>query len=396
MNDPIVFIVDPSKQARNFVCRVANELGLQCEEYLNAENFLAAVNREHEGCVVAEFKLVRMGGIELQETLATFCSSLPVVFMTRFADTRRTVRAMKRGALTVLDKPVGRRAMRKALRKAIARSKRVRNCETAHGSVASSQPAKQESRSCLAPDVTQQLEVMLQQQRDLLAHALQFSDADRAGEVVHELSQPLSVIANYSAIIDSATRQGQALEFNEIREWIAMISNSSKLAADIMGRFHSFAAKRQVVRRDEPLAEIVRDAVQMLRFSAQCHDASIHVESEQVTANVDRVQIQQVLINLLKNAIESVAENEVNDRTLQVKTHAEGNHVKIIVSDNGPGVSESEQSLIFERFLSSKNAGLGLGLAISKSIVEGHDGNIWYEPNHPRGASFHVRLPLAK
>lgn len=463
-----VFVVDPDESSRDSVCEIANHLGLPCEGYASGEDFLASHQESQTGCLVAEFKLSGIDGIALQEILASHGAMLPTIFLTRVADTQQTVKAMRNGAIAVLDKPLSRQGRMKALRKAAALGKeqhRVtewqqkararcaklsgrerailpfvqarmsnkkianllgvskRNVKVARrnifkktkskslvelsrlaqdASVHMQHPSKiplplgRDANAQLNETTSRPREVASEAVREMLAYAFQTSIPGLVGELVHEVNQPLSVIVNASTIIECAVREEQSLNINEIRKWNGMISDSSKLATEIIRRFHAFAATRRIDRHDEPLDEIIRESIQLLRFAAQEHHVDVRLELEEVTVMVDRVQMQQVAMNLLKNAIESTSENPLNDRSVVVETFADLNGANMIVSDNGSGVSEAVAPDIFQPFLSSKKNGLGIGLSISKSIVESHDGNISYEPNHARGASFHVRLPLSR
>ena len=110
----------------------------------------------------------------------------------------------------------------------------------------------------------------------------------------------------------------------------------------------------------------------------------------------DAVQLQQVLLNLLLNAMEAMAESAENGRTITVRTeNTEVDTAHVSVRDAGPGLGEGTQDLIFEPFYTTKPSGVGMGLAISKSIIEAHGGSIWATDNATAGATFHFSLPLA-
>ena len=109
---------------------------------------------------------------------------------------------------------------------------------------------------------------------------------------------------------------------------------------------------------------------------------------------VDRIQIQQVMINLLRNAMEAMQSSAT--RELRVSTMAEGEaHVRVSVADTGPGLAPEIAATLFQPFITTKGQGLGIGLSICRSIVESHGGRLWMEPNEGRGTVFHFRLPVA-
>ena len=109
---------------------------------------------------------------------------------------------------------------------------------------------------------------------------------------------------------------------------------------------------------------------------------------------MDRIQIQQVLVNLLRNACEAVSENPVEARSVTVRTTTVGGLVGVSIADNGPGLPELQGNNVFEPFVTTKPNGLGMGLAISRTIVEAHGGQIWAAANPSRGVTFHFTLPV--
>ena len=451
-----VFVVDPDEWTQDLVCEMAENMRIPSRRFARAEDFLAACpKKKSAGCLVAEFQLPGMSGITLQETLAAERSPLSMFFLTQTPSTRLTVQAMQRGALTVLNKPASRQDLGNSLRRAVDRSKAVHFTEMAHRRViarfvgltpkekyflpfmltgmSSKKIARQlgknrqtvrkmrarifkktrtdsvgelsqmiriagiNTEQPILPSASQQddqLQQILDKSREFLSHASRLSVPELVGGIVHEINQPLQVITTFSAIMEIAVQQQRPLDLDELRTWNEMISKSSKLAIDIIRRFRAFVSDPKVNRRAEPLDEIVSESILMLKYSARGKNVDIEFDRQRVTAAVDRVQIQQVVMNLLKNAIDSVAKNPTKDRSVAVCISANSQSIEIIVSDNGRGVSESELASLFDAFESSKVGGLGLGLATCKRIVEAHNGEIWYEPNKPRGASFHVKLPL--
>ncbi len=129
---PAVFIVDPDPESRAIIARIADDMRIDVKRYASAEDFLAAYSADVPGCVVTEFRLLGMNGIELQESLAADCISLPVIFVTAYAETTFTVRAMQNGAITVLEKPFSEQELWDAIRKALTRDQTVRRIDARH------------------------------------------------------------------------------------------------------------------------------------------------------------------------------------------------------------------------------------------------------------------------
>jgi len=144
---------------------------------------------------------------------------------------------------------------------------------------------------------------------------------------------------------------------------------------------------------------LIGELTELILLDAKSHAVNyrLELEADLPAADVDRAQVQQVILNLVHNAVEALAERTVGAREIAVRTRLlteEG--LEIAVCDNGPGVSEAIARRLFDPFCTSKPNGTGLGLAISRTIVKSHQGSLEYRPNPPSGACFMVRLPLAK
>ncbi len=150
-----IFVVDPDDDANATVRAIANEMQVQCEAFVRAEDFLAAYGENRPGCLVTEFRLLGMSGIELQEHLATDCIALPIVFVTAHPEIRLTVRAMQNGAITVLEKPVSPQDLWDSVRRALAKDERTRRIDSKHSDVRS-------RIARLTPKERQVLDLMIQ------------------------------------------------------------------------------------------------------------------------------------------------------------------------------------------------------------------------------------------
>ncbi len=452
-----IFVVDPDDLSRNSLRAIAGEMGVAYEEFPSGEDFLAADRANALGCLVAEFRLSGMSGLELQEYLLADGVSLPMLFLSHFAETRSTVRAMQQGAVTVLGKPASCQELWDALRKALARSQEMQAMAVAHrhfrrrlaklsfhernilplvlAAKSNKKIAKQlnvsrnsvkaarrqilkktccdsvvelvqltrESSfhghcqivrpSSTVSDVFRPSRESLELYREMLAQASRLTQPEIVAEIVHEMSQPLQAITNFSAIIDEALRGESPLDTGKVQRWNGMISAAAQLATATLGRLGGFVSRQVCERRDESLEEIVRESILILQFAAQEKQVTIRLNARPINARVDRAQIQQVIVNLLKNAIEAAAENPTIDRRVTVNIDSDATNALIIVSDNGRRIREEEVLNIFEPFGRTQDDGLSLSLATSKRIVECHDGELCYRPNEPRGSAFYIRLP---
>ena len=185
---------------------------------------------------------------------------------------------------------------------------------------------------------------------------------------------------------------------NKLREWNGAISDAADRAAGILRRIRGFA------RRDEPtralcdINVIVQESAQLVTFEARRHRAALRLELAEPSpiVNVDRVQIQQVLVNLLRNAFEAMDEPDIEVREATIRVEPSSESTEVSVADTGPGPPPHGGMDIFEPFATTKQEGLGMGLAISSTILTANDGKIWAEPGRDRGTIFRFTLPTSQ
>jgi signal transduction histidine kinase len=210
----------------------------------------------------------------------------------------------------------------------------------------------------------------------------------------HELKQPITASAlNASTALHWL--QHDPPDVNTASELTNKIIKSSKLAGEIIDRLRSLYKKALPKREPLMLNEIIDEMIGMVRAEATRHGVSIHADlaDHQLPVSADRVQIQQVLMNLMLNGIEAM--NDTGG-VLTVKSQSsEGGQIQISVNDTGPGLPPGDADRIFDAFFTTKPQGSGMGLAITKSIVESHGGRIWVNGSDSHGATFHFTLPAA-
>jgi two-component system sensor kinase FixL len=249
-------------------------------------------------------------------------------------------------------------------------------------------------------DVTERkrVEIDAQRSRQELSHFTRVSTmGELAASLAHELSQPLTgILTNAQA----ARRflEAHAPDLDEVRSILTDIVDDDRRASDVIQRL------RELLRKGEPtfapldFHRLIRDVVRLVSSDAIIRNVSLTLDLGVGTPTVrgDRVQLQQVVLNLLVNGLEAVAECAGGDRTVVVRTRdTDVQTVHVLVEDAGPGLRPGTETLIFEPFYTTKPAGMGMGLAIARSIIEAHGGLIWAANNPIRGAAFHLALPLA-
>ena len=144
------------------------------------------------------------------------------------------------------------------------------------------------------------------------------------------------------------------------------------------------------------IADVIHESAQLVAFEARRCGTRMELQlaSQIPSVRVDRVQIQQILINLMKNAYEAMEEAKTADRRVTIQAQVVGHQVEVVVADTGPGIPSDKRMSLFDAFSTTKLGGMGMGLAISKSIVERHGGRLWVSSDNGGGASFHFTLPI--
>jgi signal transduction histidine kinase len=243
----------------------------------------------------------------------------------------------------------------------------------------------------------QRVEATLHDQRSQLARATRLATAgELSGALAHELRQPMtSILANAHAGL--RLLENDPTDVVVIREILEDIAQQDQQAATIISRTRSLLKGDTVKLESVTLESVVRDALTLTRSTAAL--AGIHVQARippSVTrVRGDHVQLLQVLVNLIVNACESMADVSTPDRVLRIRVeHAGQDRVEVLVGDSGVGLPSNEPERVFETFFTTKDDGLGLGLSIGRSIASVHGGRLWAENNADHGgATFHLELP---
>jgi C4-dicarboxylate-specific signal transduction histidine kinase/integral membrane sensor domain MASE1 len=241
-------------------------------------------------------------------------------------------------------------------------------------------------------------ELEVQRSRQELAHVSRVSMmGELTASLAHELNQPLTgILANAQAalrFLDAASP-----DLSEIRSILSDIVDDDKRAGEVIRRLRSLLRKDGVQFKSLDLNVLIRDVAKLLTSDAVIRNIAVRLElaPEPVLVSGDSVQLQQVVLNLLLNAMESMAECAGDGRTITVRTeNTDVEAVHVSVQDAGTGFRQGTQHLVFEPFYTTKPSGMGMGLAISKSIIEAHGGLIWAQDNSIAGATFHFSLPTA-
>jgi len=236
---------------------------------------------------------------------------------------------------------------------------------------------------------------------DLRLHKEEFEHAQRLrimGEMVaqmaHELNQPLAAINAYAAACMRRVSSGD-VSSDKLAEGLDKISEQALRAGDIIYRTRTFASKKPPRHETVDVVGLIEDVIRLLEPETRQRGVAIRFDPPQSLPSIsaDRVQIQQVVVNLLLNGTEALDPTS-DDRMLSIVVSLiEDNAIEIAVRDSGHGIGEDRQD-VFEPFVTTKRDGLGMGLAISRSIIKAHGGRLWATANADCGTTFHFTLPL--
>jgi PAS domain S-box-containing protein len=241
------------------------------------------------------------------------------------------------------------------------------------------------------------VEARVQAQQAELAHLQRLRTVEgMATQLAHEINQPLAAVVNYASGLARTLRSG-SLDVESVRAATTEINQQALRAADVVRRLRDFVRKEPSPRQKYELAAVLREALQMVESDASRKAVAMRLEMEHglPQVDIDRIQIEQVIVNLLGNALDSfdgdasIASREI----ILAARRRDSAFVEVRVSDNGKGLPPGDVRAIFEPFFTTKANGLGMGLAISESIVVAHGGELTAERSAAGGATLRFTLP---
>jgi len=217
-----------------------------------------------------------------------------------------------------------------------------------------------------------------------------------ASTLAHELNQPITAVINYVEAAADLLLDPSPQAVASVREALAEAANEALRAGQIIRRLRQFVASGDNDKRIEPLAALIEESCTLGLAGAEARGISrrLQFDPDIGPVLVDRVQIHQVLINLLRNAVEAMTPMGTGEVT--ISTRQENGFARISITDTGPGLSEVVTAQLFQAFVTTKREGMGLGLSICRTIVEAHGGRIWADRAAGGGSYFHFTLPTSE
>ena len=234
------------------------------------------------------------------------------------------------------------------------------------------------------------------QHEKLLLTSRLMSVGEMASTLAHEINQPLSAIANYNM---GAVRRLKSDHWKK-EDLVSALEKSAaqaERAGRVVHRVREFLRRREPVREPMSINEVVVDVTELIELEAENASVQIRLDlgHDVPLVSGDRIMVEQLLLNLIKNGIEAMKQTRQAERELTVQTAAAGSQIEIRVIDRGHGIATEVAPELFSPFFTTKDNGMGMGLNICRSIVELHDGHLWFSANPAGGSIFHFTLPPA-
>jgi signal transduction histidine kinase len=219
-----------------------------------------------------------------------------------------------------------------------------------------------------------------------------------SASIAHELNQPLGAILSNTETLEMVLDPSTP-KMEEIKSILADIKRADQRATEVIQRLRRLLTKARVEAINVDLNEIVSEVIGILAAQAAAQKVTIDtvLTPDPLIVKGDRVQLEQVILNLVANAIDALREIRGDNRRITVRTHLlDEDTTELSVSDTGPGIQSDVLEQIFEPFYTTKESGMGMGLAIASTIVEAHGGRLWAENQTGGGAIFRLALPISK
>jgi two-component system sensor kinase FixL len=235
--------------------------------------------------------------------------------------------------------------------------------------------------------------------RDALLHAGRLSMlGELSSGIAHEVSQPIAAIAIYAESLQKMAASGR-VTITDLMDIAKHLATQAQRAKQVLHRIRSFSRREAPHQTQQNILPVINEAMELVQPALKEHNVALVIHKPKILRDVkiDPVQIIQVLVNLLQNAIEAMRDIPLSERELTIEiTMADHKQVEVAILDQGAGIPADLKDQLFMPFFTTRSEGLGLGLSLSHSIIQAHGGRLWAEANHPHGAVFRFTIPIAE
>ena len=375
-----LLLIEDSETDRIFIRRMlekALEHGCQVtatERLSEALNRIAAAEADGKpfDATLLDMTLPDSVGPSACEKLRLASPELPVLVLTGIDDESIALESLNQGAQDFLVKGhMDPRLLARAIRYAIERKRGEVDLQKAHR------------------------RIQRQQHLAEVAHLARLNTmGEMASGMAHELNQPLTAIVGYAEATLAGFESGM-LTGEENRLLLERIVSESQRAAEIIRRLRRLVRKREPEQSPTDVNGLINEAVEMVGHESEQgqHRVEMRLQGDLPIIPADRVQIQQVILNLVRNGMEAMESLPVESRVLTITSAQTDDFVRVSISDNGPWIADENLNQLFEPYFSTKKSGLGMGLAICRSIIESHAGALTARRNRDSGLTFEFTLP---
>ncbi len=408
----LILVIEDDAALLKLIEKCLTAIGHRTWGVTGGEAALTWLETHSPNLMLLDYSLPDMRGEQILQCLEARGKRVPFVVATGHGNESVAVEMMKRGAHDYLVKGS---ALMKLLPAVVDRAlERERQAERlieteeelrqAHDEL----EQRVEQRTAELAEVNRRLLVEMEERRLAeersqqhlaeLAHVARLSTmGEMVAELAHELNQPLSAISSYAQACKRLLDSGEGNHGEELSSSLGQVVEQANRAGEIIRRVRRFVAKNTPSEEAIDVNAMIRDVAGVMAFDARSVKAEVVTALTEPLPPVvgDRIQIEQVLVNLMRNGFEALRESPREPRQVTVHTAFDGRrHIVIDVHDNGRGIPPDVLDRVFDRFFTTKPDGMGMGLAISRSIVENHGGTLWATPAAEGGAAFHFTLPI--
>jgi C4-dicarboxylate-specific signal transduction histidine kinase len=373
---------------------------------------LACIERDSPRLMLLDYDLPDMLGEELLQKIEGLGKHVPFVVATGHGSESVAVEMMKLGAYDYLVKGATfMKLLPAVVDRALERAKQAERLAAAEEQLRlahdeleqrvqkrTEELAEANRRLSIEMDERRRAEDQAQQHLAELAHVARLSTVgEMVAELAHELTQPLSAICSYAQACKRLLQSPVMNRTEEMSSSLNQVSEQADRAAEIIRRLRRFVAKSNPIQVVVHVNDMIREVVELMKIDARKAQAEVVLELAKSLPPVvgDRIQLEQVLVNLLCNAFDALCESDGQPRRATIRTKIDGRrNVLVDVEDNGAGIPADIADRVFDRFFTTKPDGMGMGLAISQSIIEHHGGKLWITSSPGPGVSCHFTLPI--